>query len=52
MKDHPTPPAPQNRIKRARFFMRTAEETHSKAELMKLAMAQEINKMFLPKKRR
>lgn len=48
-KNRPTAPAPQNRRKRAEFFMKDDQDSHSKAELLKLAIAQERSEFLRPK---
>lgn len=50
-KPYATPPAPQNRLRRAKFFMATKDEPHSKAELLKLAGAQHQSESLRPVKR-
>lgn len=48
----PTAPSPQNRRRRAEFFMKDKDNPHNHAQLMKLAIAQERSEFLRPKSRK
>lgn len=47
-----TPPAPQNRRKRAEYFIKRMPDPHAKAELLKLSIDQETSDFLRPKQRK
>lgn len=49
-KGHATPPAPQNRTRRAAYSIKRMPDPHAKAELLKLAIDQHQKEESRPKK--
>jgi len=48
-KAHATPPAPQNRSRRAAYFIKRMPDPYAKAELLKLAIDQHQKQAERPK---